>query len=43
LESPKEIIEAEKFDASFEVHGTMKQLTALGQYMKDNNITYENI
>lgn len=29
--------------ASFEVTGTMSQLRALGQYMKDNKITYKNI
>jgi len=29
--------------ASFEVVGTMVQLRALGQYMKDNNIKYKNI
>jgi len=29
--------------AQFEVTGTMSQLKALGQYMKDNHITYKNI
>lgn len=29
--------------ASFEVVGTMAQLRALGQYMRDNNIQYKNI
>lgn len=29
--------------ASFQVTATMTQLRALGQYMKDNNITYKNI
>lgn len=29
--------------ASFEVTGTMTQLRALGQYMKENSITYKNI
>lgn len=33
----------ELFSASFEVTGTMAQLRALGQYMKDNNLTYKNI
>ena len=33
----------ETVTASFEVTGTMAQLRALGQYMKDNNITYKNI
>ncbi len=31
------------FTASFQVIGTMAQLKALGQYMKDNGITYKNI
>jgi len=29
--------------AKFECWGTMAQLTALGQYMKQNNITYKNL
>lgn len=29
--------------ASFEVTGTMSQLRALGQWMKDNHITYKNL
>ncbi len=29
--------------AQFEVTGTMSQLKALGQYMKDNHITYKNL
>ena len=29
--------------ASFEVKGTLGQLKALGQYMKDNKIIYKNI
>ncbi len=33
----------ETVTASFEVTGTVAQLRALGQYMKDNNITYKNI
>jgi hypothetical protein len=43
LQAPKEIIKEELFDAVFEVSGTMKQLTALGEYMKLNGITYKNI
>jgi hypothetical protein len=31
------------FTASFEVTGTMAQLKGLGQYMKDNGLTYKNI
>lgn len=31
------------FTASFEVVGTMSQLKALGNYMKENNLTYKNI
>lgn len=31
------------FTAAFEVIGTMAQLKALGQYMKDNGLTYKNI
>lgn len=33
----------EQVTASFQVSGTMPQLRALGQYMKDNHITYKNI
>jgi hypothetical protein len=33
----------ETVTASFEVTGTMAQLRALGQYMKDNNLIYKNI
>lgn len=36
-------VKEEIFTASFECEGTMSQLKALGQYMKDNNITYTNI
>lgn len=39
VEQPKEPI----VPAKFECFGTMAQLTALGQYMKQNNITYKNI
>lgn len=38
-----EPIKEKTFKASFECEGTMSQLKALGQYMKDNNITYKNI
>jgi len=31
------------FTASFECVGTMAQLKAIGQYMKENNIIYKNI
>jgi len=34
---------AEIFKANFVCEGTMTQLKALGQYMKDNSITYKNI
>lgn len=34
---------AELVTASFQVTASMPQLTALGQYMKSNNITYKNI
>lgn len=39
IEQPKEDLKT----AAFEVSGTMAQLRALGQYMKDNLITYRNI
>lgn len=39
VEKPKEPIKT----ASFEVKATMPQLRALGEYMKQNNITYKNI
>lgn len=38
VEKPVELV-----TASFTVSGTMSQIKALGQYMKDNNITYKNI
>jgi hypothetical protein len=41
VESTKEVEPLKK--ASFEVTATMTQLRALGQYMKENNITYKNI
>lgn len=39
IEQPK----AQIVPARFECFGTMAQLTALGQYMKQNNITYKNL
>lgn len=39
IEQPKEPI----FPAKFECWGTMSQLTELGQYMKQNNITFKNL
>jgi len=39
VETPKEELKT----AAFEVSGTMAQLRALGQYMRDNQITYRNI
>ncbi len=35
--------EDKKFKASFEAYGTMLQLKALGEYMKESGITYKNI
>lgn len=47
LKPPKEVAQEpkteKKYKASFEAEGTMAQLKALGQYMKDNNINYKNI
>lgn len=46
LEAPKEVqpeVQEKLLKASFEVTGTMAQLKALGQYMRDNNINYKNI
>lgn len=43
LQAPKIEPTQEVVTASFEVTGTMSQLKALGQYMRDNNITYKNI
>jgi hypothetical protein len=46
LQAPKveEPVQKEKtYKASFECEGTMAQLKALGQYMKDNNIKYKNL
>lgn len=49
IKAPIEIKQEEKkpeleiVTASFEVKGTLGQLKALGQYMKENNITYKNI
>ena len=43
IQAPIEQIAPEVFTASFTVRGTMQQLRALGQYMKDNNINYQNI
>lgn len=39
----KENAPEKTFKASFECTGTMAQLKALGQYMKENNITYKNL
>jgi len=39
----KEEKEPEIVQASFRVKGTMPQLKALGQYMKENGINYENL
>ena len=41
VEKPKEDVEI--VTAQFECKGTLAQLKALGQYMKDNDITYKNI
>ncbi len=43
ISAPKVETKEETVTASFEVTGTVSQLRALGQYMKDNNITYKNI
>ena len=43
LSAPTEVIKEEVFNAVFEVEGTMAELTALGKYMKSNNINYKNI
>lgn len=46
LQSPKVVepeVKEKTVTAAFECVGTMKQLLALGQYMKDNGITYKNI
>ncbi len=46
LPAPSEVKEEPKeeiFSAAFEVQGTMKQLMSLGQYMKENGISYKNI
>lgn len=46
LQAPKVETPAPKektYKATFEAEGTMAQLKALGQYMKDNNINYKNI
>lgn len=40
---PAPTVAEEIVSASFEVKGTMSQLRALGQYMKQNSITYKNI
>lgn len=39
IETPSEPLK----EASFTVTGTLTQLRALGQYMKENNLTYKNI
>lgn len=41
--APKVVVSEEIVTASFEVQGTMSQLRALGQFLKENNITYKNI
>lgn len=43
IQAPKVEAPVEMVSASFTVTGTMAQLRALGQYMKDNKITYKNI
>ena len=43
LQAPVVEKPAELRSASFEVVGTMEQLRALGQYMRDHNIQYKNI
>lgn len=43
LQAPKVEEKVELVTASFSVTGTMAQLHALGNYMKQNNITYKNI
>lgn len=46
LQSPKVVdpeVKEKTVTAAFECVGTMKQLLALGQYMKTNGITYKNI
>lgn len=46
LQAPVEVKEPvieKKVKAAFECEGTRSQLIALGQYMKDNGITYKNI
>lgn len=43
LQAPQEVKKEATVTASFEVSGTMSQIKALGQYMKENNITYKNI
>ena len=43
LEAPKEVIKEEVLEATFQCSGTMRQLIALGEYMKANGITYKNI
>jgi hypothetical protein len=43
ISAPTVQTKEETVTASFEVTGTMAQLRALGQYMKDNNIIYKNI
>ena len=43
LQAPVVEKTAELRSASFEVVGTMEQLRALGQYMRDHNIQYKNI
>jgi len=41
---PAPTVEAETTSlACFKVHGTRSQLMALGQYMRDNNIKYDNV
>lgn len=49
-QQPKEVLQAptvepklEILKAVFEVQGTMAQLKALGEYMKQNNLTYKNL
>jgi hypothetical protein len=43
IKAPKVEEKLEILTAEFRVKGTLQQLKALGQYMKDNNLTYENI
>jgi len=43
LKAPVKKEKIELVTAQFEATATFAQLKALGQYMKDNNITYKNI